>query len=124
MNGVKVRFLNRDEILPRLVESAKRVLASRADVLEVSLFGSLARGNYAPGSDADIYILLKEDPRRFIDRIPEFHEHFSGAGLPVEVFPYTLEEVAKMGDGGFIKTIEKEKIVLGDREKPESPLSL
>ena len=117
MNGVKVRFLSRGEILPRLEEVAKRLLASRADVLEVSLFGSLARGNYAPGSDADIYILLKEDPRRFMDRIPEFLEHFSGAGLPVEVFPYTLEEVTKMEDGRFMKTIEKEKMVLGKREK-------
>ena len=123
MNGVKVRFLKRSEILPRLVALAQRLLASRADVLEVSLFGSLARGNYAPGSDADIYILLKENPRRFIDRIPEFLKHFSGAGLPIEVFPYTLEEVAKMVDGGFIKTIEKEKIVLGERKKPEVALS-
>ncbi len=115
MNGVKVRFLNRDEILPRLVESAQRLLESRADVLEVSLFGSLARGNYSPASDADIYILLKEDSRRFIDRIPEFLTHFSRAGLPVEVFPYTLEEVARLRDGGFIKTIEKEKIVLSEQ---------
>jgi|MudIll2142460700_1097286.scaffolds.fasta_scaffold1017575_1 predicted nucleotidyltransferase len=122
MNGVKVRFLNRVEILPRLGEAAQRLLAARANVLEVSLFGSLARGNYAPGSDADIYILLKEDPRRFMDRIPEFLKHFSGTGLPVEVFPYTLEEVAKMGDGGFMKTIEKEKIILGKKEKPETAL--
>jgi len=92
-------------------------LASRDDVLEVSLFGSLARGNYAPGSDADIYILLKEDSRRFMDRIPEFLKHFSGAGLPVEVFPYTLEEVAEMGDGGFIKAIENEKIMLDERRE-------
>ena len=115
MNGVKVRFLNRNEILPRLVNLAQKLLAARKDVLEVSLFGSLVRGNYAPGSDADLYILLKEDSRRFIDRIPEFLKHFSGAGLPVEVFPYTLEEVAKMGDGGFIRTIEKGKIVLSER---------
>jgi predicted nucleotidyltransferase len=110
----KVRFLNRDEILPRLVTLAQQLLASRPDVLEVSLFGSLARGNYAPGSDADIFILLQDDPRRFLDRIPEFLSHFSGAGLSVEVFPYTLEEVAKMECEGFIKTIQKEKIVLGE----------
>ena len=115
MNGVKVRFLNRSEILPRLEALAQRLLASREDVLEISLFGSLARGDYAPGSDADVYILLKEDSRRFVDRIPEFLKHFSGAGLPVEVFPYTLEEVAKMRDGGFITAIEKGKIVLSER---------
>jgi len=42
MNGVKVRFLNRKEILPRLLVLAQGILASRANVMEVSLFGSLA----------------------------------------------------------------------------------
>ena len=114
MNGVKVKFLNRDKILSRLVTLARQLLASRLDVLEVSLFGSLARGNYAPGSDADIYILLKDDPRRFVDRIPEFLSHFSAAGLAVEIFPHTLDEIAKMGDEGFIRAIQKEKIVLDE----------
>ena len=81
----------------------------------VSLFGSLARGNYAPGSDADIFILLKEDARRFTDRIPEFLTHFSGVGLPVEVFPYTIKEIMEMKDVGFIKNIQRGKIVLDER---------
>jgi hypothetical protein len=42
MNGVKVRFFNRKEILPRLLVLAQGLLASRANVMEVSLFGSLA----------------------------------------------------------------------------------
>lgn len=113
MNGVKVRFLNREEIVSRLVVLAQRLLASRTDVIEVSLFGSLARGNYAPGSDADIFILLREDSRRFIDRIPEFLSHFSDVGVPIEAFPYTLEELRKMEDSNFIKAVLKEKMVLG-----------
>ena len=80
MNGVRVRFLHRNQILPKLGESASRLLASRLEVLEVSLFGSLATDDHAPGSDGDIYILLEEDDRRFIDRIPEFLEYFLGAG--------------------------------------------
>ncbi|MCX5885331.1 MAG: nucleotidyltransferase domain-containing protein [Proteobacteria bacterium] len=115
MNGVKVKFLNRDEVFPRLATCAKQLLASKPDVLEVSLFGSFVRGNYAPGSDADIFILLKKDQRRFIDRIPEFLDHFPGVGVPIEVFPYTIEEIEKMEDQGFIKTIQKEKITLDSR---------
>jgi len=115
MNGVKVKFLNRDDVLPWLTALAKQLLASRADVMEVSLFGSLARGNYAPGSDADIFILLKEDARRFTDRIPEFLTHFSGVGLPVEVFPYTIKEIMEMKEVGFIKNIQRGKIVLDER---------
>jgi predicted nucleotidyltransferase len=115
MNGVKVRFLNREEILSRLVLLAQRLLASRANVIEVSLFGSLARGNYAPGSDADIFILLREDSRRFIDRIPEFLSHFSDVGVPIEVFPYTQEELKRMADTNFIRATQREKVILDSR---------
>ena len=124
MSGVRVRFLNRDDVLPRLVSLARRLLESRADVLQVSLFGSLARGNHAPGSDADLFVLLEKDTRRFIERVPEFLKHFSGIGLPIEVFPYTLEEISEMQDDFFLKTIQREKIVLAERAKiePEAPL--
>ena len=115
MNGVKVRFLNRNEILSRLVAVAQQLLESRADVIEVSLFGSLARGSYAPGSDADIYILLREDPRKITDRIPEFLDSFSKIGVPIEVFPYTLKETEKMSEGDFIKTIQRDKVILSSR---------
>ena len=115
MNGVKIRFLNRDEILPRLVRLAQELLACRVEILEISLFGSLVRGNYAPGSDADLYILLKEDDRRFADRIPEFLSHFSGVNISIDIFPYTLEEERKMRDQTFIKTIQEKKIVLASR---------
>ncbi len=112
MNGVRVRFLNRDEIITRLVAIAEELLALKPDVMEVSLFGSLVQGNYAPGSDADIYILLRKDARKFSDRIPEFLGHFSKVGLPVEVFPYTLEDIEKMKGSGFIKAIQKGKRTL------------
>lgn len=115
MNGVKVRFLDREAIFAVLKERACNLFASRPDILEVSLFGSLARGNHAPGSDADIFILLKDDPRRMIDRIPEFLDYFSGIGVPVEVFPYTAEEIEQMKENGFIGSIQKEKIILASR---------
>jgi predicted nucleotidyltransferase len=118
MNGVKVKFLNRDEILQKLTSLAKQLLNSRQDVLEVSLFGSLARGNYAPGSDADILVLLKEDSRKFTDRIPEFLDHFSGVGLPIEVFPYTAKEVSAMQREGFMKTVQREKVTLHAQSTP------
>jgi len=115
MNGVRIRFLNKSEILPRLGAAARKILSSRDYVLEVSLFGSLVRGNYAPGSDADILILLRKDSRRFLDRIPEFLEEFSGVGIPVEVFPYTIQELKEMEDSSFLKTIQEEKEILASK---------
>jgi predicted nucleotidyltransferase len=115
MSGVRVRFLRREEVLPHLADLARELVALRLDVLEVSLFGSLARGNHGASSDADIYILLRSDPRRFIDRISEFLDHFSDVGVPVEVFPYTLQEMETMKGSAFITTLEREKILLASR---------
>jgi predicted nucleotidyltransferase len=112
MNGVRVRFLNRNEILSRLTARAQELLLLRTDVLEVRLFGSLAKGNHAPGSDADILIVLRDDSRRFTDRIPEFLDHFSGVGLTVDIFPYTVDELNQMKENPFIKSIQKEGMVL------------
>ena len=115
MNGARVRFLRREEVLPRLCARARELVASHSEVLEVSLFGSLARGNHGASSDADIYILLRSDERRFIDRITEFLDHFSDVGVPVEVFPYTVEEKERMKGRPFLTTVDREKLLLASR---------
>jgi predicted nucleotidyltransferase len=116
LSGVKVTFLEIEPILTGLKERAQRLLISHPRVREVSLFGSLARGNYGPGSDADLLVILEADARRFIDRIPEFLEPFSGLGIAVDVLPYTLREIAGMQDVGFIKTALAERTVLASRD--------
>ncbi len=116
MPGVKITFLEIEPILTGLKERAQRLLASHPRVREVGLFGSLVRGNYGPGSDADLLVILETDARRFVDRIPEFLAQFSGLGIAVDVFPYTLGEIAGMQDVGFIKTALAERTVLASRD--------
>jgi predicted nucleotidyltransferase len=70
-------------------------VTARSDVIAVCLFGSLAEGRAVPGSDADIMLLLRETSRRFMDRPLEYAPYFRGAGMPVEVFCYTVEEAAR-----------------------------
>ncbi len=50
------------------------LLQTRGDEVEFAvLFGSMARGNWLPGSDYDVLIGLREDDgKRLIDRIYEF----------------------------------------------------
>ncbi len=70
-------------------------------MLEVRLFGSLARREAVPGSDADVLVVLRQHPLpRWFDRIPEFAAALAGADLPVEVFPYTLDELDRLGGEG------------------------
>lgn len=115
MRGVRVRFLNAKSITKTLKERAERLLQEDPNILEISLFGSLVKGNYVPGSDADIFILLKRDERRLIDRVPDFLDALRGVEVPLEVFPYTMEEVENMKEEGFMKTILKEKVLLAKR---------
>ena len=65
-------------------------------------------------SDADLIIILKDSEKSFLDRMTDFIP--PSFPLPLEVFPYTSEEV---GEGNlFLKRALKEGVVLWRR--PES----
>lgn len=92
---VKAEFLDREKTLKSLRRAAKRLRRSDSRVQQVLLFGSLVKGDYVPGSDADVLIILEADPRPFMDRIPEFSRYFLDVPIHVEVFPYARDEIAK-----------------------------
>ena len=102
--SVSVEYLNKDVALSSL-RKATESLKRDPNVVVVKLFGSLLRGDYVPGSDADILIVLQEDNRRLIDRIPEYLEFFKDVPLSVDVFPYTVDEIERMkkNENFFIK---------------------
>jgi predicted nucleotidyltransferase len=121
LRGVKVTFLDIEPILARLNKRAQALLANHPTIREIGLFGSLVQGTYGPASDADILVILETDPRRFVDRIPAFLEHFSGLGISVDVFPYTVAELETMRDPSFVKLALAECVVLATRaERPVS----
>lgn len=80
------------EKLERFLE---RILEKRGKELEfVVLFGSMAREDWARGSDYDILIGLHgEDGKRLIDRMVEFDTLVEGN---IEVFPYSRSEWKRM----------------------------
>jgi predicted nucleotidyltransferase len=65
------------------------------------------KGDYVPGSDADVLVILETDPSPFMDRIMEFGRWFADVDIGVEVFPYTREEIAKAeaDPGSFIYSV-------------------
>jgi predicted nucleotidyltransferase len=75
------------------LENRVATLVSNQNIVKVILFGSFAKGRAIPGSDVDILIVLRSDSRRFMDRIPEYLDAFSGIGIGVDVFPYTVDEL-------------------------------
>ena len=95
LNSVKVKYLQGSNILAEIHEAAK-VLKKDPNIVKIYLFGSFVREDFVPGSDADICIVMKEDHRRIIDRIPQYLNYFSNVSVPVDIFPYTIEEFDNM----------------------------
>ena len=74
-NSVRVIWLDREAAREAVRKSARRLVAERPEVRKVVLFGSLARGDAVPGSDADVLIIAETDVR-FIDRYLEYIDYF------------------------------------------------
>jgi predicted nucleotidyltransferase len=92
-DSVKVKYLDGDHVVTQLRQCAAGLKKTNPNVLRIILFGSLVHGDYGPRSDADLLIVLSEDKRRRIDRIPEFLRAFSDASVPVDVLPLTAAEL-------------------------------
>lgn len=90
--NVRVFRLDRGGTISRLRERAREIVERRPDVVEVRLFGSLARGDATPGSDADLFIVVRDGAPSFLDRIPPLARHFTGIGIGCDVIAYTESE--------------------------------
>lgn len=92
MSSVRVAFTDRKEVLSAVTRWLARLAAGRPEVVRAILFGSYARDDFGPGSDVDLLLILHGHPepfhRRIVDYLPD------GVGLPIDVFPYTEDEVA------------------------------
>ena len=80
---------------------------------KIILFGSAARGNFGPDSDADFLIIKKDTPLYGADRIRELSRMLD-RNIPVDLLVYRPEEVElrlKIGDP-FLKAVLKEGKVL------------
>ncbi|MGH8244809.1 MAG: nucleotidyltransferase domain-containing protein [Gammaproteobacteria bacterium] len=82
---------------------AARLLASHPEIEEIVVFGSFENGNYAPGSDLDIFLVLSDSKLRPRDRIPDLLPGAFPVG--VDLFPYTREEIATWVSPGLLEVV-------------------
>jgi uncharacterized protein len=92
--SVKVTFANRKQILTALKKLIQEWAQKHPELEQVILFGSYARGDYFPGSDVDVLLILEKSDQPFLKRIPTFLP----AEFPVDIdiFPYTRNEIKRM----------------------------
>jgi len=92
--SVKIHWLDSERTIDKLRVAARQIKAQHPEVERVLLFGSLARGQAVPGSDADLLIVLSAADESFIERIPRYLP--ARAPIGVDVFPYTQQEIDRM----------------------------
>ena len=114
---VRVFALNREAAIRSLAERARRLLADDSDVVEVRLFGSIARGDAGPGSDADVIVLLRKSTLPFLERSAVYARRFSEVGIGCDVFAYTVDELEEMRRQGrrLVEAADREGIALASR---------
>lgn len=82
-----------------------RQAEAHPEVMEIVVFGSFSKGNYAPGSDVDIFILLSRSVKSVRDRIPDF---LPGAfPVAVDLFPYTVDELSALQSSPVVAAVRE-----------------
>jgi predicted nucleotidyltransferase len=96
---------------------ARGVLGRRRDVLEVRLFGSLARGDAHPGSDADLFVVVRDGAGPFLDRLAGLAREFEGLGVGCDVVVFTESEARALKERGdaFSRAVLQEGVELAAR---------
>jgi predicted nucleotidyltransferase len=109
---VRIFWLDRAAVLQELESAARQLKAIHPEIEQVLLFGSLARNQGVPGSDADLLLILSASNATFLERIPRYLPE--GLSVGVDVFPYTRTEISSMLDRGnpFIRQALTEGILL------------
>jgi predicted nucleotidyltransferase len=89
------KALERERLLACLGEWVAEMRQRHPEIVSVGLFGSYARGDYGPGSDADVVVLVRccDEPRWFL-RPLEYDTYHLPVG--VDLFVYTEAEAESL----------------------------
>ncbi len=101
---MKIISLDRSAALEEVRQACEGLAGVRPEIERIVLFGSLARAQAGPASDADLLIILRESDLPFPARIGRYL--LPSSRIPADVFPYTRRELERMLAEGnrFVKT--------------------
>jgi predicted nucleotidyltransferase len=108
LSSVKIFSVDVGAVRRGMDDYARKLLATYPEVEEVVVFGSFESDTYAPGSDIDVFIVLREANDSPRDRIPRFLPQKS-FGVPVDVFPFTRAEMEERRDSPLLVAVRKSR---------------
>jgi predicted nucleotidyltransferase len=104
-------------VISKLGELATTLGAERPEVVEIRLFGSLARGERNPHADADLLVVLEASDVPFRDRMPLYKP--VGSPVPMDLTVCTREELEREIAAGnrFVRRVLAESVLLYARDR-------
>lgn len=81
----------------------------RPDVLRIGYIGSYARGDWGPGSDLDLVIVIERTDKRTFERGREWR--VTDLPVPADILVYTREEWRRMGGGTRMGRVMRDEAV-------------
>jgi predicted nucleotidyltransferase len=103
LSSVVIKSLDEPAVRQAMDAYAADLLARRPEVEEVVVFGSFAEGNWAPGSDIDVFVRLSRSDRRVRDRIPALLPDTFPVG--VDLFPFTASELEERAGSPILEAV-------------------
>ena len=94
--SVEITSIDRDALMTRLRRIASGIADDAPDVVEIRLYGSLARDEATPDSDIDLLIIKSADPAPFLQRQDRYIDRFAGLPLDIDIKVYTRSEIDGM----------------------------
>lgn len=119
-NSSVLKWPDADQVLAALAAWARERGSGSATLLRVGCFGSYARGDWGPGSDLDVVLLVEEAVRPFVERGLDWD--LTGMPVPAQAVVYTLEEWRMMQrrGGRFADVLRTESVWVWERAVPPS----
>lgn len=107
------RFLKENPLLAERISDCVNKLKEAFSPKEIILFGSIARGEYAPNKTMDL-IIVAETELRFFERIKKALRACKGGKPLIEPLVYTPREIdlLRSQGEGFIEDAMEEGVVL------------
>lgn len=101
---------DRDEVDGAARRWAEREAGDRPEVSRIGYVGSYARGDWGPGSDLDLVVVLDSSDRPFEHRARDWD--VTGLPVPADVLVYTEAELRRMREEKrrFAFTVEREAV--------------
>jgi uncharacterized protein len=94
---------------------ADKVAAQRPDLVRVGYFGSYARGDWGPGSDLDLIVVVKSDHEAFSRRSAKWDT--TNLPVPADLLVYTVEEWRRLDPNSlFSRTLSREAVWVYEKE--------